>query len=80
MTAGGQANGNADAPAEIIPAFMAIFNIITSTAAALPPSATVAKVKPIITASIPKKTTTIIITDSSYLSLHPIHTREAASL
>jgi hypothetical protein len=44
MTIGGQARGNDEAAAEMTALFKAIFRIITSTALASPPSATVATV------------------------------------
>ena len=69
-----------EAPADIIPEFTAIFKIITSTAAAWPPSATVATVMPAITSSVAKTTSTINNTDSSCVSKHLRQRNVAASL
>ena len=51
-TAGGQAKGYAEAPAEIMPELTAIFKMTTSTADASPPAVTVATVNPAITAKV----------------------------
>ena len=59
-----------EAPADIIPEFTAIFKIMTSTAAAWPPSATVARVIPAITSKVAKITNTINRIDNSCVSKH----------
>jgi hypothetical protein len=80
ITAGGHAKGNPDAPAEIIPELTAIFKMTTPPALASPPSWTVAKVNPTMTANVANTTNNKNHTDSLSLSKQAKHWNEAASL
>jgi hypothetical protein len=79
-TADGHAKGKAEAPAEMMPELSAIFKMTTSTAAASPPSATVAAVMPEMTANVPNTTKNMNHIESLALSKHSKHLNEAASL
>ena len=67
-TVEGHANGKAEAPAEMIPELIAIFKTTISTAPLLPPSLTVAYVKPAMTANVAVTTRNIKPIESFALS------------
>ena len=79
-TAGGHFNGKAEAPAEMIPEFMAIFNMTTSTELASPPAATVAYVNMTIINRVAKMTNIMNNTELLYSFSQATQRNDAACL